>query len=48
VTELYQAEEADVPVKAAPKRRLAAPKPQDDEDEDDWGNDELDDVLPPM
>jgi len=44
--ELYEAEDAELPTKGAPKRRLAAPKASDDED--DWGNDELDDVLPPM
>ena len=43
--ELYEAE-ADLPQKAAPKRRLAAPKATDDDD--DWGNDDLGDVLPPM
>jgi len=43
--ELYEAE-ADLPAKAAPKRRLAAPKATDDDD--DWGNDDLGDVLPPM
>lgn len=42
--ELYEAEEPEMPAKGGPKRRLA-PK---HEDEDDWGNDELDDVLPPM
>lgn len=35
--ELYEAE-TDLPQKAAPKRRLAAPKAEDD---DDWGNDDL-------
>ena len=43
--ELFEAE-ADLPQKAAPKRRLAAPKATDDDD--DWGNDDLTDVLPPM
>ena len=33
--ELYEAE-ADLPQKAQPKRRLAAPKAQ--EDDDDWGH----------
>lgn len=42
--ELYEAAEPEMPTKGGPKRRLA-PK---QEDEDDWGNDELDDVLPPM
>jgi len=36
--ELYEAAEPDIPVKGPPKRRLA-PK---HEDEDEWGNDELD------
>ena len=37
--------EAETDLKAAPKRRLAAPKAEED---DDWGNDDLGDVLPPM
>eukprot|EP00929_Paragymnodinium_shiwhaense_P016836 TRINITY_DN12548_c0_g1_i1.p1 TRINITY_DN12548_c0_g1~~TRINITY_DN12548_c0_g1_i1.p1 ORF type:complete len:618 (+),score=194.81 TRINITY_DN12548_c0_g1_i1:188-1855(+) len=43
--ELYEAAEPQLSSKAAPKRRLAAPKQEDD---DDWGADDLDDVLPPM
>lgn len=43
--EIFEAGEVEMPSKSAPKRRLAAPK---QEEEDDWGNDELDDVLPPM
>lgn len=43
--ELYEAEDVEVPTKLATKRRLAAPR---QEDEDDWGNEDLDDVLPPM
>lgn len=43
--ELYQAEEVEIPEKTAPKRRLAATKTDDD---DEWGNEDLDDVLPPM
>jgi len=43
--ELYEAGDVDAPQKAAPKRRLAAPKVEED---DDWGNDDLDDMLPPM
>jgi len=43
--ELYEAEDVEVPTKSATKRRLAAPR---QEDEDDWGNEDLDDVLPPM
>jgi len=44
--ELYEAQDVSSKQKGPPKRRLAA-KAQDEE-EDDWGNDELDDVLPPM
>mmetsp|Transcript_105595 Transcript_105595/g.340535 ORF Transcript_105595/g.340535 Transcript_105595/m.340535 type:complete len:827 (+) Transcript_105595:79-2559(+) len=42
--ELYEAAEVEMPTKGTQKRRLA----QKQEEEDDWGNDELDDVLPPM
>jgi len=44
--ELYEAADVDVPAKGGPKRRLAAPK--QDEEEDEWGNDELNDDLLPM
>jgi intraflagellar transport protein 88 len=43
--ELYEAADPEMPAKGGAKRRLAAPK-QDDEDE--WGNDELNDDLLPM
>jgi len=43
--ELYEAADVDVPAKGGPKRRLA-PKTEDEEDE--WGNDELNDDLLPM
>jgi tetratricopeptide (TPR) repeat protein len=43
--ELYEAADPDLPNKGGPKRRLAAPKQEED---DDWGDDGLDDVLPPM
>jgi len=43
--ELYEAAEPDLQPKGGPKRRLAATKR---DDEDDWGNDELDDDLLPM
>jgi intraflagellar transport protein 88 len=42
--ELYEAQDVDVP-KGGAKRRLAAPK---QEEEDEWGDDGLEDVLPPM
>lgn len=42
--ELYEAEEPEMPGRSVPKRRLAPRQ----EEEDDWGNDELDDILPPM
>mmetsp|Transcript_22507 Transcript_22507/g.49711 ORF Transcript_22507/g.49711 Transcript_22507/m.49711 type:complete len:830 (-) Transcript_22507:36-2525(-) len=42
--ELYEAAEPET-AKNAPKRRLAAPKQEED---DEWGDDGLDDVLPPM
>jgi intraflagellar transport protein 88 len=44
--ELYEAAEPELPAKGGPKRRLAAPKQEDDDD--DWGQGDLDDVLPPM
>jgi len=43
--ELYEADDPQLP-KGPPKRRIAAPK--QDEDEDEWGNDELNDDLLPM
>mmetsp|Transcript_130040 Transcript_130040/g.243236 ORF Transcript_130040/g.243236 Transcript_130040/m.243236 type:complete len:842 (+) Transcript_130040:54-2579(+) len=43
--ELYEAAEPELPAKGGPKRRLAAPK---QEDEDEWGTNELDDDLLPM
>lgn len=43
--ELYEAAEPELAMKTGPKRRMAATRHEDD---DDWGNDELDDVLPPM
>merc|ERR1711976_589770 len=44
--ELYDAADPELPAnKGGPKRRLAAPK---QEDEDEWGNDELNDDLLPM
>eukprot|EP00929_Paragymnodinium_shiwhaense_P016842 TRINITY_DN12548_c1_g2_i2.p1 TRINITY_DN12548_c1_g2~~TRINITY_DN12548_c1_g2_i2.p1 ORF type:complete len:814 (-),score=200.11 TRINITY_DN12548_c1_g2_i2:227-2668(-) len=43
--ELYQAEEPQLPEKKGPSRKLRA---ANREEEDDWGNDDLDDVLPPM
>merc|ERR1711869_193147 len=43
--ELYEAADPELPAKGGPKRRLAAPK---QEDEDEWGNDELNDDLLPM
>lgn len=43
--ELYEVAEPELPVKGGNKRRLAAPKA---EEEDDWGNDDLDDVLPTL
>lgn len=45
--ELFEAADAQLPAKAAPKRRLAAPKASDDDD-DDWGNDDLGDMLPSL
>jgi len=43
--ELYEAADVDMAPKGAPKRRLA---PKAEEDEDEWGNDELNDDLLPM
>jgi len=43
--ELYQAEEPELPSRAAPKRRLAAAKRE--EEDDDWGDNDLD-MLPGM
>ncbi|CAK0864972.1 unnamed protein product [Prorocentrum cordatum] len=46
--ELYQADEAQLSSKAAPKRRLAAAaRPVADDDGDGWGDGDLDDILPP-
>merc|ERR1712125_232714 len=45
--ELYEAEDAELQPRAAPKRRLA-PQPAKQDDDDEWGDDGLDDVLPPM
>jgi len=44
--ELYEASDVDVSSKGGPKRRLAAPTKNEEEDE--WGDDGLEDVLPPM
>lgn len=43
--DLYEAGEVERPQKGAAKRRLAAPK---QEDEDEWGDNDLEDVLPDM
>lgn len=43
---LYEAQELDVAPNKAPKRRIQQKQVEDDED--DWGADDLDDVLPPM
>jgi len=43
--ELYEANEVELPAKGGPKRRMLAPKT---EEEDEWGNDELNDDLLPM
>jgi len=43
--ELYEAADVEPAKATGPKRRLAAPK---QEDEDEWGNDELNDDLLPM
>jgi intraflagellar transport protein 88 len=45
-TELYEAADPELKKKTGPKKRIA-PKRQDDDD-NDWGNDELDDELLPM
>jgi intraflagellar transport protein 88 len=43
--ELYQAPDTELPTKGKAARRLAAPKQEED---DEWGNDELEEILPPM
>jgi len=44
--ELYEAADPELPVKGGPTKRRLAAKQEDDEDE--WGNDELNDDLLPM